>query len=87
MKVSSTFAIRDLPKIIKTTNVICNECILAKKRKVSSPSKNLSTTKKLEIVHIDLSGPARTRGLYIERYFIIFVDDFTRMMWVAFLKE
>ena len=30
---------------------------------------------------------SRTRGLYGERYFMIFVDDFTRMMWVAFLKE
>ena len=36
---------------------------------------------------MDLSGPARTRGYYGERYFIIFVDDFTRMMWVAFLTE
>ena len=39
------------------------------------------------IVHIDLSGPVRTRGFYGERYFMIFVDDFTRMMWVEFLKE
>ena len=42
---------------------------------------------KLEIVHTDWSGPTRTRGFYGERYFMIFVDDFTRMMWVAFLKE
>ena len=34
----------------------------------------------------DLSGPVRTRGFYGERYFMIFVDDFTRMMCVAFLK-
>ena len=46
-----------------------------------------STTKKLEIVNTDLSGPTRTRGFYGERYFMIFVDDFTIMMWVAFLKE
>ena len=41
----------------------------------------------MELVHIDLSGPTRTRGFYGERYFMIFVDDFTRMIWVAFLKE
>ena len=34
-----------------------------------------------------MSGPSRTRGFYDERYFIIFVDDITRMMWVEFLKE
>ena len=39
------------------------------------------------MVHIDLSGPTRTRGFYGERYFMIFFDDFTRMMWVAFLRE
>ena len=32
-------------------------------------------------------GPTKTRGFYEERYFMVFVDDFTRMMWVAFLKE
>ena len=41
----------------------------------------------MEIVHIDLSGLARTRGFYGERYFMTFVDDFTKMMWIAFLKE
>lgn len=30
VKVSSTFAVRDLPKIMKPSNVIYKECILAK---------------------------------------------------------
>ena len=34
VKVSSSFAVRDLPKIVKLTNVVCKECILAKKKKV-----------------------------------------------------
>ena len=34
-----------------------------------------------------MSGPIRTRGFYGERYIMIFVDDFTRMMLVVFLKE
>ena len=46
-----------------------------------------TTIEKLEIVHIDLSSPTRIRVLYGERYFMIFVDDLTKMMWVAFLKE
>ena len=41
----------------------------------------------MQIIHIDLSGPSRVRGFYGEIYFMIFVDDFTRMIWVAFLKE
>ena len=87
VKVSSTFEIRDLPKIVKPTNIVCKECILAKQKKASFPRKKFSMTKKLEIVHTDLSGPSRTRGFYGESYFMIFVNDFTRMMWVTFLKE
>ena len=87
MKVTSTYAIRDLPKIIKPTNVICKECFLTKWKKITFSNNNFTTTTKLEIVCIDLSGPKKTRGIYDENYFKIIVDDFTRIMWVAFLKE
>ena len=43
--------------------------------KASFPSKKFGITEKLETIHIDLSGPARTRGFYGERYFMILVDD------------
>ena len=39
VKVSSTFVVRDFPKIVKPTNVVCKECILAKQKKVSFPRK------------------------------------------------
>ena len=87
MKASNAFVVRDLPKIVKPTNVVCKECVIAKQKKSFFPSKEFSNTTKLEIVHTNLSGPTKTRGFYGERYFMIFVDDFTRMMWVVFLKE
>ena len=61
MKASRTFAIRNLPKIAKPTDIVCMECLLAKEKKVSFPSKKFGTTEKMELVHIDLSGPSRTR--------------------------
>ena len=30
VKINSTFAVRDFPKITKPANVVCKECILAK---------------------------------------------------------
>lgn len=72
---------------MKPTNIFCKECIIAKQQKVSFSSNKFTKKEKLEIIHTDLSGPTRTRGFYGERYFTIFVDDFTRMVWVAFLKE
>ena len=61
--------------------------MLEKHKRTSFPYKKFTTTTKLEIVHIDLSGPMKTKGFYGQRYFIILVDDFSRMIWVAFLKE
>jgi hypothetical protein len=41
----------------------------------------------LEIIHADVRGPMRTTGLNGERYFLLFVDDFTRMTWLFLLKN
>lgn len=30
VKTSSTFAVRDLPKIVKPTSIVCKECVMAK---------------------------------------------------------
>ena len=86
VKTSSMFAVRYFPKIVKPTNTICKECVLEKHNK-TFPSKKFITTTKSKTVHIDLNGPMKTKGLYGERYFMILVDEFFRMMWVAFLKE
>jgi transposase InsO family protein len=41
----------------------------------------------LEIVHTDLYGLTRTKIMQGEHYIILFIDDYTRMTWVSFLKE
>ena len=45
------------------------------------------TSHPLEIIHIDLCGPTRTKSLQAYHYFMFLIDDYTRMTWVAFLKE
>jgi transposase InsO family protein len=44
-------------------------------------------TRPLEIVHIDLVGSTKTKGLKGEKYFMLLVDDYTRMIAVCFLKN
>ena len=44
-------------------------------------------SKKLELVHTDVCGPMRTPSLENSKYFILFIDDYSRMTWVYFLKE
>jgi transposase InsO family protein len=38
-------------------------------------------------VHADLVGPTKTKGLKGEKYFMLLVDDYTRMIVVCFLKN
>ena len=72
---------------MKPTKMVCKKCVMKTQREKYFPRKMFTTSMKLEIVHTNLSGPTKTRGFYDERYFMILVDDFTRTMWVAFLKE
>ena len=76
-----------MPEITKPTNVICKHCRHGKQTKVESKTKEYSTTKPLEIVHTDLCGPMRPKGLEGEIYFMLLIDDYTRMTWVCFLQK
>ena len=41
----------------------------------------------LELIHTDVCGPMKTSSLNNNSYFILFIDDFSRMTWVYFIKE
>ena len=43
--------------------------------------------KKLELVHNDLWGPSPVASLGGSRYYITFIDDSSRKIWVYFLKN
>ena len=54
------------------------ECLL-------NPKKIVSTSKSLELLHLDLFGPSRTRSLGGNGFVI--VDDFSRFTWTLFLSS
>ena len=88
MKISQTEAVRGMPKISKPVNKLCGSCQHGKHVRASFKEKvHQSTLHPLEIIHTDLCGPARTRTLQGELYFMLFIDDFSRMSWVTFLKN
>ena len=41
----------------------------------------------LELVHSDLCGPMHTTSIGDDRYFLTFIDDYSRKTWVFFFKE
>ena len=42
---------------------------------------------KLELVHMDLWGPAPVASLGGSRYYITFIDDSSKKVWVYLLKS
>ena len=62
-------------------------CQIGKMGKTSFNSKNYQSKYVLEIVHTDLCGPIGIERYSGEKLFILFVDDYSRMMIVMYSKE
>ena len=70
------------------TNVIYGPCQLGKQTKAKHPGTQTSATSRLlELLHLDLMGPTRTKFLGSKRYIMVVVDDFTRNTWVILLRS
>ena len=81
-------AVKDLQKISNPYDFVCKSCQMGKLTRTQFKSKNFtSTNKPLQLVHMDLCGPSRKEGTKRERYFMLVIDDYSRLTWVAFLKE
>ena len=62
-------------------------CIHGKQIGTSFKFKEHTTSQPLEIIHTNLCGPTRTKIFQGEYSFMLFIDYYTRMTWVTFLKE
>src|SRR5205085_7669250 len=66
---------------------VCPSCIMGKHYKIyrrRTPSTHVDLS--LALVHSDTCGPFRTPSISGAKHFILFIDDYTRMTWVYFLK-
>nr|GFB58473.1 retrovirus-related Pol polyprotein from transposon TNT 1-94 [Tanacetum cinerariifolium] len=78
--------VNDIPDIKSLTHV-CEGCVLGKQAKNSFPvGKSKRATNVLELIHADLCGPMKSESLAGSKYFLLFIDDYSRMSWVYFLK-
>ncbi|KAK4390531.1 Retrovirus-related Pol polyprotein from transposon TNT 1-94 [Sesamum angolense] len=65
----------------------CKFCVFGKQTKVSFTTGKYKTEGILDYVHSDMWGPTREQSLGGYLYYVIFIDDFSRKVWVYFLKQ
>ena len=70
---------------MKTT---CEACVKGKHHRVPfSKRSKWRATERLQLIHSDLCGPINSPSNSQIRYFISFIDDFSRKTWIYFLLE
>lgn len=65
----------------------CEVCCEGKQARFPFPSANHRSDILLEVIHSDLCGPMETKSIGQAKYFLLFIDDASRMTYVYFLKE
>ena len=80
-------AVREMLKISKPSNTLCEACQHGKKTKFGLKTKEHFASHPLELIHTNLCGPMGTKGLDGELYFMLMVDDYIMMTVVSFLKK
>ena len=84
---STAGMVRGLPTIDPPSHT-CEVCIIGKQTRLPFPNgKSWRAEAPLQLVHTDICGPLDPVSLGGNRYFITFIDDFSRKLWVYILKE
>jgi transposase InsO family protein len=91
---------RNLDKLIKGEHILgvnnvtfdkdrlCSACQAEKQVGSSHPVKNvMTTTRPLELLHMDLFGPVTYLSIGGNSYGFVIVDDFSRFTWVYFFND
>jgi hypothetical protein len=68
-------------------NSFCKHCALGKMTQLSFPISCTHTTEPLQLVHSDVWGPEPITSINGTRYYVSFVDDFSKFTWFFPLKH
>ena len=83
-----TLAMQGLLKGAKTCKLdFCEQCVLGKQKRVKFGTAIHNTEGILDYIHTDVWGPTKTTSLGGKHYFVTFVDDFSRRVWVYTMKS
>ena len=87
VKIRKFKKVRGIPSLKKPDVSLCKNCQIDKMGKASFKSKNYQSEDILEILHTSLCGPIGVESYGGEKFFILFVDDYFRMMTAMYLRK
>ncbi|PKU64958.1 Retrovirus-related Pol polyprotein from transposon TNT 1-94 [Dendrobium catenatum] len=64
----------------------CQACSMAKSHKQTFKNRQSVTTHPFELIHSDVWGPIPTSCSNNFRYYVVFIDDFTKFSWIYFMR-
>lgn len=74
--------------MIADSRNVCEGCVKGKHHREKFDQGEAWRAKHpLELVHTDLCGPMQAESIGGNRYFLTFIDDYSRMCWVYFLRN
>ena len=76
-----------LPKFSGRKAQICEACQLGKQHRLPFPNERNRSRNKLDLIHSDVWGPAQNVSLGGSRYFVSFIDDYTRHTWIYLIER
>jgi hypothetical protein len=79
--------LKGLPQLDVRTDTVCAGCQYGKAHQLPYKESKFKAKEPLELVHSDVFGPVKQPSIGGMRYMVTFIDDFSRYVWVFFMKE
>ena len=80
-------ASRGLLGLVSTENFDCVSCQLGKQPALPFNSSESIFTDIFDLIHSDVWGPSSVSSIGGSRYFVVFVDDYSRYNWIFHMKH
>lgn len=83
------FLIKECKLQVKSNEMFkfCESCQFGKAHALPFPLSNYRATKRFDLIHTDLWGPAPIPSVEGYRYYALFLDDHSRYLWLYPLKQ
>ena len=74
-------------KHVCATSISCSVCKLAKSKTLPFPSGAHRASTCFEMIHSDVWGMSPTASHAYYKYFVTFIDEYSRFTWIYFLRS